>query len=319
MSSYTVLGVEDGATMQEVKKAYKKLAMVHHPDKGGDEERFKQITEAYQELTNPSPKFTSPHQHHSAGVFSHHQQTHQNNKASNKMYEIHVSILDAYHGKEKKLSISNDRKCDRCATVCAACNGKGVVEMVVTMFPGMHHQVLVKCSKCAGAGVKIAARKDCSKCQGRGSIKETNIVVVNVKPGVNTNDTMTYKGMGCSDLRLPPGDLIVRIIVDNAGMLRKEGSNMVYRKEIDFVDTFLGIEFPIVEHPGGGVKINTQDIKEVVREGKKYMVKTGGGMPVHGNVAVRGDLFVEFAIRYNLDVSKLDRAIIAPVLAMACM
>jgi DnaJ family protein A protein 2 len=316
MSSYKILGVADGASMQDVKKAYKKLAMMHHPDKGGDEELFKQITEAYQNIINPSPDPTPSPRHHQDFFHQNFSQA----KASNKVYEIHVSIFDAYYGKEKKLSISNDLKCDKCAVACTACNGRGIVTMVINVFPGIQQRVSSKCGHCGGAGIKVVTKKDCSKCQGRGSIKETNIVVVNVRPGVNTNDIITYKGMGCTDPRQTPGDLIVRIIVDNSGMLKKDGVHMVYHKEIDFVDTFMGMEFMIKEYPTGVVKINTKDIKEVVRGGKRYTMKVGGGMPyINGSKTTYGDLMVEFTVRYNLDVSKLDRATLAPALAIARM
>ena len=197
MSKYhDILGVSPGATLDEVKKAFKNLALKHHPDKGGNEEKFKEITEAYEVLSGK--RQTQPQDHyspfqggfgfdfgHMQDIFDHINHNHASGypfRASRKPperdrdinIEFNLSIEEIKQGKAFEIEFHKSRKCDKCNGVggkekikCSKCNGYGKVRqtqqtgnsLFVTEFP---------CSDCKGAGLSI--KDPCKACNANGFI-----------------------------------------------------------------------------------------------------------------------------------------------------
>lgn len=145
--------MEACSTPEELKKAYRKLALKHHPDKGGDPEVFKQITKEYEDrLANFE------------------------GEEEDRTYNIEINLSDAYVGVTKKFMVHNEKRCRGCSVPCPMCQGKG--KMIIEMGPfRMEHH----CGMCGGTGG--SSPKGCDACKQSGIIRYSKEYTVTIPPG----------------------------------------------------------------------------------------------------------------------------------------
>lgn len=156
---YEVLGLTKDASMDEVKKAYKKLALLHHPDKGGNVEEFRKITEAYDKIVNPvgsPPSFLINQQ------------------------QVHLTLAEVIMGGTKTIGINRLTPCEKCKSTCSHCEGKGRVCQQIMMFTMQQ-----TCHVCLGSGSLYSG---CSSCDFKNFTETCDIVNLNIAPG-----TQEYK------------------------------------------------------------------------------------------------------------------------------
>jgi molecular chaperone DnaJ len=241
---YTTLGVNKNASADEIKKAYRKLAHQHHPDKkGGNEAKFKEINEAYQILSDPDKKsrydrfgdsgggqyqdfnfdfggmgggFENIFDMFSGGGFS------QSRQRPEKGEDLHlqVSVSKSDLGKRKVYEFEAFSVCDDCdgtgaedcrLTTCSACKGQGRVQKAVRTPFGTFSQV-VMCSDCGGDG-RIAAKK-CEECRGAGRIKTKRKLELHIPTSIQDRYLVAFPQEGNAGLEgVPSGDLLVTIRV----------------------------------------------------------------------------------------------------------
>lgn len=201
---YEILGVNTSASMDDIKKSYRKLAMEHHPDRGGDEERFKSITDAYSVLSDNQKRreydlSRARPQHRGFSmeeIFQSminqqraHQQYRQNNKReqpkptkdSDLRFKLGVTLEQIKRGVSQKINFQRDEECSDCSGVggegkmeCGICQGTGVEAvsngMVIRQFP---------CRMCRNRGILFD--KVCNSCQGAGITRVLDSVTVEIK------------------------------------------------------------------------------------------------------------------------------------------
>ena len=234
MGYYEDLGVSKDASQDEIKKAYKTLAMKHHPDKGGDPEVFKKVSEAYEVLSdeNRRREHDNPPQ-----PFNPFEMFAQRGPQVTR-HVLNIQLKDAYDGREINLNIGLKKLC-KCAKTCTTCHGRGSVGIEV--MPMMIIQQ--PCPRCNAKGTMPSG---CSECSG-GYRDVTERVTVRVPPGVQSGYTEVLKGLGADG-----GDLHLIVHVMDHPVFKREGNDLVITRKISLLESLIGLNIGI-SHFGGDI------------------------------------------------------------------
>jgi molecular chaperone DnaJ len=325
---YDVLGVPRGASDDDIKKAYRKLARELHPDvnqEPGAEEKFKTINEAYSVLGDPERRAQYDQFGHAAfdnagaggfggfGGFGDFgdlgdlfgdifgfggRQTNRPQRGADLRYEMTIEFEEAAFGVEREFSIPRTEICDHChgnkaepgtpITTCPECNGSGQIRYVQQTPLGQFASTRT-CPRCSGEGKTF--EKACTVCQGVGTQRKTSTVNVKIPAGVDDGQMLRLAGRGEAGYRGgPPGDLLISIRVRPHEVFRREGRNVLCEVPISFVQATLGdeIDVPTLD---GVVKMR---IPEGTQSGKVLRLRNKGIQDVRGHG--RGDQLVQVKV-----------------------
>jgi molecular chaperone DnaJ len=326
---YQTLGVKKDASDDEIKKAFRKLAVKYHPDKeGGDETKFKEINEAYEVLKdkqkrqrydqfghagvggasggysggNPFEGFSSNGQkvHFDFGggqfgdlgdIFSSFfggggRSASQQNRGRDVETSINLTFDEAVFGVDKKVSLNIEVICDRChgsgaepgygTKTCPTCHGTGQEVRVVNSLFGPIEQAQT-CHTCHGRG-KVP-EKNCTKCGGRGVIRERQDITVKIPAGVDEGSAIRLAGRGEALAGGEPGDLYVAIHVQPHKKFTREGDLILSEETISMIDAALG----------GEAEVDTIDGKLTIRIPAGTQSGTDFKLSGHGVPHLRGN------------------------------
>lgn len=307
---YNYLGVEKTATSGEIKKAYRKLALKKHPDKGGDPEEFKKIQGAYEVLKDDEKRKTYDQygleglERNMGGddgddifssLFGGRMRRRQSGprKGASVKHPLKVSLEDMYKGKTSKLAVSRD-KIVGAPQQCRECDGRGVVMRVRQLGPGMVQQIQSQCSECAGSGYKVK------------KIKERTVLEVHVEPGACNDDKIRFNGMSDEQPNAEPGDVIFILQEKKHPVFQRKNADLLIQKELTLMEALCGYEF-VIDHLDGRKILVKSKPGEVLRPdaslGEPYVKCIDGeGMPVKGTGGYeKGKLFIYFRIQFPRD------------------
>jgi molecular chaperone DnaJ len=224
---YKILGVDKGASTEEIRKAFRSLSKKHHPDHGGDEDKFKEINEAHLVLSDPQKRedYDNPMRHVSGNgfpfgdIFGMRRSRPDPNAPRRGRHiqleydaPLHIFIL----GGDVKVSLTFDDVCVECGgkgapetDSCNNCGGSGMVTSTQS-GQGVHIQSSGPCPACHGKG-QIPKGK-CDICHGLGSVKAEKEVILPIKSGTRDGQVVGAAGEGVHGVNGgPPGDLIVKL------------------------------------------------------------------------------------------------------------
>ena len=289
---YEVLGVSREASEAEIKKSYRRLARSHHPDANpGDheaEDRFKELTEAYEVLSNPEARRaydTYGHQvprggagtypgggepfggfedifeaffgdRFGGGTFFGTSAPQGPTRGSDAEVEVEVSLREAAFGVDREVNVQVVTNCEVCDGVggteshtCPTCNGAGSVRTVRESILG---QMVTtgRCSTCGGRGRVIDVV--CDNCRGSGRVSEIKSHHLRVPEGIESGMRLRVSGGGhAGEPGAPPGDLYVRVKVNEDPELLRDGEDLIHHMRVSFVDATLGaeVDVPTLEGP----------------------------------------------------------------------
>ena len=340
---YEVLGVGRQASPEELKRAFRKIAMDSHPDRNPDDavahERFKEASEAYAVLSDPDRRRSYDMFGHSAvaaggvgvdfsdmpfadifdtffgGGFGGRARRERSNRGDDLRYDLTITFEESFTGVEKQIDVPRLTTCERCSgsgaepgtrqETCPTCGGAGQVRRSAQSIFG---QVLTTstCPACSGAGRIL--RNPCVECRGQGRVQKTKRLAVTVPAGVDSGSQIRISGEGEAGLRGgPPGDLYVVLRVRAHAQLARHEQDVIYELRVNIVQAALGdtIEIPTLEGP---VEIA---IPAGTQHGQSFRLK-GRGMPdVRGGR--RGDQYVVVQLVVPKDLDPEQRALLRKV------
>ena len=287
---YEVLGLPREVSEAEIKKAYRRLARDHHPDANPDdsgaEERFKELTEAYEVLSNPESRRaydTYGHQIPRAGAgtrgaadpFGGFQDIFETffgdrfggpsggsffggsrapSRGSDTEVEVEVTLREAASGIEREVKVQTVKECSVCGGVggtstrqCGTCGGMGAVRSVRESFFGQMVSTQT-CPTCSGSGRSIEVL--CENCQGSGRVAELATHSIRIPAGIEDGMRIRVAGAGnIGERGAPSGDLYIRVRVGEDPELIRDGDDLIHRMRINFVEASLGteVEVPTLE------------------------------------------------------------------------
>ena len=313
---YEVLGVSKGASADELKKAYRKLAIQYHPDKNpGDkeaEEKFKELAEAYDVLSDPEKRQRYDQFGHagvgsstsSGGGFGGGGGGRQVLRGTDLRARVRLTLEEIDKGLEKKLKLKKQVPCSHChgdgtmesdgKQQCSTCHGSGVVISAQRSIFGMMQTQSV-CPTCEGTGEVIT--KPCSFCKGKGTQIGEEVVSFHIPAGVAEGMQFSIQGKGNAAPRGGvPGDLQVVIHEEEDPNLIRNGNDLIYNLLISVATAAQGgtVEVPTI---GGKARVN---IAAGTQPGKVLRLR-GKGLPSVNGYG-KGDLLVNV----NVFIPKLS-------------
>jgi len=327
---YELLGLEKGASEDDIKKGFRKMALQYHPDRNKDnkeaEEKFKEINEAYQVLSDPQKKaqydqyghvdnngqggfeggfdfsemggFGDIFESFFGGGFSGKNRRNGPAKGADLEYNLNLTFEEAVFGVEKEISVTRSENCESChgsgaktgtsPKTCDKCGGTGQIR-VQRNTPLGSFVTMATCDKCGGNGKTIS--EPCPKCHGKGKERKQMKIPVTMPAGVDNGNVLPLRGKGEAGANGgPSGDLYVNIRVAAHSIFKRNGFDINMDTHITFAKAALGtdIKVPTVD---GDVSYK---IPAGTQSGTKFRLKAKGVPKL--NSYGRGDQFVNVIV-----------------------
>ncbi|MBI4822605.1 MAG: molecular chaperone DnaJ [Nitrospirae bacterium] len=330
---YQILGIDRSASSEDIKKAFRRLALKYHPDRNPEdkdaEENFKEVNEAYSCLndaekrmnydrfgTAEAPRF-EPFGAGFGDIFDNifgdffgtfaGRKTARPVKGTDLRYDLDITLEEAASGIEKLIDVPRWEDCPSCrgggskgkgTTTCTRCKGTGQVRFQQGFF-----SISKTCDKCHGQGRVIT--DPCDACAGNGKVRKYRKVSVDIPSGVDTGSRLKLSGEGDAGIRGgPAGDLYIVIDVKEHPFFRREGVNLYCDLTLSFAQAVLGTEIEVPTLYG----THKLKIAHGAQPGESLRIK-GAGMPRLGS-KVKGDQIVTIGITVPKHISERQREIL---------
>ncbi len=319
---YETLGVSRDANADQIKRAFRKLAMEYHPDRNkadGAEARFKEASEAYEVLSDPERRARYDRFGHAGvngdagrgfegadyGGFGDifdaffggttQRRTREAQRGADRRVDMDITFVEAAFGTEREIELDRIERCVRCAgsgsepgstpARCPQCEGSGQVRRVSKSFFGQFVNIGT-CAQCRGEGRIVT--NPCNDCKGSGRERKTRNLVVSIPGGISDGSRMRLNGEGDTGLHGgPPGHLYAYITVEAHPLFERDEENLVYELKLNPAQAALGCEADIPTLDGDDSSLK---VPAGTQTGRIFMLKGKGVTRLHSSG--RGDLLV---------------------------
>jgi len=339
---YDVLGVSRNASQEDLKKAFRRLAMKYHPDRNKDdgaESRFKEIGEAYEVLSDPEKRSAYDRFGHAGlqsfdfgrgfdgvdlggfgdifeaffGGTATGRRAREAQRGADRRLEIEIDFADAVFGCEREIEVERVERCHRCggsggepgskSPRCSTCEGSGQVRRVSRSFFGQFVNIAT-CPQCRGEGRTIS--DPCKDCQGSGRERKERSLAVKIPAGVSDGARMRLNGEGDVGANGgSPGHLYVYLGVRPHPFFTRDEDDLVYELEMNPAQAALGFETEVPTLEGGMVSFR---VPPGVQSGTVFPQKGKGATRLH--TGGRGDLLVRATIVTPTDLTDQQRELL---------
>lgn len=337
---YEILGVSRSASEEQVRKAFRKLALEYHPDRNkspGANERFKEVNEAYQVLSDPNKRAAYDRFGH-AGVDGNGAATgfegvggfgdifdaffgsgfgtrtaNSPTRGADLQASVTLDFEEAVFGTEKEVLVNRVEACHRCKSSrsepgtspnqCSNCHGSGQVKRSQSSLFGQFIQVAA-CNVCQGAGEIISS--PCTHCKGVGRERRSRRMVVTVPAGIEDRAKLRLTGEGeAGSLGGGIGDLYVTTNIKSHPVFSREGNDIVYTHRVNFVQAALGAKASIPTLDG----LDTLDIPAGIQTGETLAIRDKG-VPFLRDKKKRGDFLIDIVVLTPKALNEQQKALL---------
>lgn len=335
---YDILGVDRKASQDDVKKAFRKLAQKHHPDKGGDEAKFKEITEAYsilgdekrrREYDNYGQSFPgggggNPFSGFDFSGFGQGGvefdlgdifgdifgggRTRQR-RGRDISIDIEVPFKEAVLGGQREVIITKTSTCDVCKGngakpgtemhTCETCNGAGKVHEARNSILGAFSTVRT-CPTCEGSG-KVP-KETCKECAGKGVKRQQETIKIRIPAGIDNGEMIRMPGLGEAVKGGATGDLYVKVHVKPHPVFRKDALNLIMDAPIKLTDALLGTTLTITTVEGRTLEVKVPPMTET----EQTLRLRGKGIATE---RMSGDLLIRLSVALPKKLSGKNKKI----------
>ena len=322
---YDVLGIKKGASSDEIKKAYRKLAKEYHPDKGGDEQKFKEVSEAYEILSDSDKKANYDQFGHSGqqrggnpfggfrnpfgGGFAGFSDGPQTRVGSDMSLVLKLTLEETFTGVKKTYKYTRKVTCNTCSGHggedvhnCNVCGGSGKTLNVIKTPMGIIQQI-VTCQACEGLGKTYTTA--CKTCNGNGVVDTIETIEVDVPAGVMDGMTFIMQGKGHGIKGGVEGDLQIKIHEAAHKMFNRSGADLKMILKLSYPQLVLGDKVEIDTIEGTKIRVTIPEHSDV---GSNLRIPFKGTKQYGRDT--RGDILITLGIEIPKKLDDDTKAII---------
>ncbi|KAE8241697.1 hypothetical protein A4X13_0g7300 [Tilletia indica] len=326
---YDLLGVSPDASEADMKKAYRKKALALHPDKGGDPEAFKEVTAAYEALSDPQKRdlydrFGEQGLNESGGMgggmdpqdlFSQlfgggggffgggGGRQRGPRKGKDLVHRVKATLEELYKGKTVKLALQKHVLCTKCegrggkegsVKQCPGCNGNGI-KVVLRQLGPMVQQMQQTCQDCQGTGEQIAAKDRCKSCSGKKVIQERKVLEVRVDKGMEDGQQITFKEEADQAPNTVPGDVIFVVDEQPHPRFKRRKNDLICEVEVDLLTALAGGQIQLEHLDDRALQVQLNPGEVIKPDSMKVLREQG--MPSYRHHEL-GDLYIKFSVKF---------------------